>query len=381
MSKNLYSSLHYILRNRRMMTIILSATCITSTIILTAYSTGPAKGGIAATGAPFNSGNTCSMCHSGGNFGGNISTKLIDTVTNTIVTSYVPGKVYKFRIKFTHTSGTPKYGFQTTAAKLTTLANINKWGTMPSGIHNTLLSAHNYVEQSKPLTTATIFVRWTAPAKGTGSIIFYTSGNLVNGNAATTGDQPVNTSLTISEAPVAASPAQYVILKGNILNNKATLTWTTSNETNIKVFTIEKSYNASDYSAIGSVNSKGNGSYVFTDNNFSNTAHYRLKITDANGNIYYNDPLTLAAKKNNYDLSLYANGGTSYIKFYNPSQQQKVQVSYTNMQGNVLYSYQIQANEGENIWPVYADKIRGVGIINVTTADGIRTSLKVGIQR
>lgn len=377
---NFYAKNKSIFLNGKMMTVMLTAASITAIIILASYANGPAKHRVACTGAPFNSGRTCANCHSGGNFGGAMTTRLIDTVTNTVVTSYIPGKTYKLRIRFTRTSGTPKYAFQTTAAKLSTLANVNKWGTLPAGVHNTLLSGHNYVEQSKSLTTATITIRWTGPAKGSGSVIFYTAGNLVNGNGSANGDQPVKASLTITEAPVAASPVQFVNFKGNISNNTAILTWATLEENNLKQFTIEKSYNAHDYFSMGTVNAKGNGDYTFTDKNFSGTAYYRLKITDNENNISYNNPLTLS-KKYNYDLSLYANGGKAYIRFYNPTQAQEVQVAYTNLQGNLLYSYMTQANKGENIWPIYTDKVKGVGIVNVTTSDGIRTSLKLGIQK
>ena len=42
--------------------------------------------------------------------------------------------------------------------------------------------------------------------KGTGSVTFYSSGNEVNGNGSTSGDQPVNTSLTIAEGVTPPSP-------------------------------------------------------------------------------------------------------------------------------------------------------------------------------
>ena len=93
---------------------------------------------------------------------------------------------------------TPKYGFQTTAATLAS-ANVNSWGPAPAKTHNKLLSGHNYLEQSASLTKGTIKLPFTGPPKGTGSIVFYTAGNLVDGTGGTGGDQPVKKSLTIAE--------------------------------------------------------------------------------------------------------------------------------------------------------------------------------------
>ena len=143
-------------------------------------------------------------------------------------------------------------------------------------------------------------IPWTAPVAGTGSIIFYTAGNLVNFDGGTTGDQPVNTSLTITQgvAPVAAA----------------------------------------------------------------NT------ITDAKPAI---------PNKNNYSLKLYNQEGSMYVMFHNSLKQQKVQLIYTDIQGNVLLNGTTVANEGDNIWPVKGSKIKGLVVVNVITADGVKTSLKV----
>lgn len=93
-------------------------------LFLTGYSGGPAKSGTAVTGAPFNNNNTCSNCHGGGNFGGAVVSQLLDP-SGAVVLEYVPGYSYTFKINFTNTIGTPKYGFQATAAASKNNTNIN----------------------------------------------------------------------------------------------------------------------------------------------------------------------------------------------------------------------------------------------------------------
>ena len=66
-----------------------------------------------------------------------------------------------------------------------------------------------------------------------------------------------------------------------------------------------------------------------------------------------------------------------YVMFHNSLKQQKVQLIYTDIQGNVLLNGTTVANEGDNIWPVKGSKIKGLVVVNVITADGVKTSLKV----
>jgi len=376
MFKNLRKKLNALYRYKVFMTAA-SFVCFVVLFMLFAYKDGPAKNGQAVTGAPFNSSQTCAKCHSGGSYGGAIRTQLLDS-TNTIVKTYVPGRKYTFKIILSKTSAaTLKYGFQTTAVKATTNANINKWGTLPANTHNTLLSGHNYIEQSIALTNSQIRIPWIAPVKGTGSVKFYTAGNLVNGTGGTSGDQPVNNVLTITEG-VALMPAIFSNVNASMQNNTAVVSWSALNENKIHSYIVEKSLNGTDYKEAGTVMSKGNGDYNFTDLFFNNKAQYRIKVTDTEGNTAYSDEVTLTKPDAaNYKLSLYSHAGYGYVMFSNGSKAQRVQVTYSDIQGRILSTGITYANEGDNIWEIPKGKVKGIVIVNVTTADGIRTSLKL----
>jgi len=357
---------------------ILIASCLSavSLVMLFGYKSGPAKNGQAVTGAPFNSSQTCAKCHSGGSYGGAIKTQLLDSA-NKVVKTYVPGRKYTLKIFMSKTSTTTvKYAFQTTAATATTNLNINKWGTLPANTHNTLLSGHNYVEQSTVLTNATTKIPWIGPVKGTGSVKFYTAGNLVNNTGGTTGDQPVNAVLTVTES-VAFAPLAINNLTGNIRANNAAISWSTADENNVHSFIVEKSTNSNDFKEAGIVMAKGGGDYTFNDFAFDNKAYYRIKITDTKGATSYSEPLNLTrADKLNYKLGLYGHAGYAYVQFSNGGKAQKVQVLYTDMQGRSLSSGATFANEGDNIWEIPKGSVKGIVIINVITEDGIRTSMK-----
>ena len=272
-----------------------------TSLVLFSYKSGPAKKGTLVTGAPFNSSQTCAKCHSGGSFGGAISLKLLDASTNASVTSYTPGKAYKFQITMTKTSSSAvKYGFQTVCVNAAN-TNVNKWGTVPANTHNILKSSRNYVEQSTPLTSGTIVIPWTGPAKGTGAVKFYTAGNLVNGNGSTSGDQPVNTSLSVTEAP---SPI------------------------------------------------------AVAENTGANKVSPR------------------------YSLTPFTHAGERSVLFTNSGAQQKAQIIFTDMQGNVLYTNSTVMNQGDNLVPVPNNgKVKGLVVITVITQDGVKTSLKLGLNQ
>lgn len=376
MMRKLHKLLRELLQQKKLATVVTCCIAIIFTIVLFSYSTGPALNGQAVTGAPFNNSLTCATCHSGGNFGATIKVQLLDS-TNASVKTYSPGKHYTFKITLKKTStASAGYGFQTTCAKASANTNINSWGKLPANTHNTLLSGHNYVEHSAVLTKGVIKIPWTAPAKGTGSVTFYTAGNVVNMDKGITGDQPVNKSLTITEG-VAPMPVLFTSYSANMQGNSTLVAWSTTKESNVKNFIVEKSLNGNDFSSIATIPAKGWGNYSFTDNNISPKAYYRLRVEDMQGNSVYSDVLSVAKPdKNNYTLSLYNHAGYAYIMFSNGSKQQRAQVLYTDMQGRPLVSGITTVNEGDNIWQIPADKVKGIAIITVITEDGIKTTMK-----
>lgn len=292
---------HLILKNRTK-ALLTTFTVLTLGIVILSNTNGPARNGNLVTGAPFNAKKTCTKCHSGGKYGAAIKLQLLDSATLRPVTSYSPGGKYKFRISLTDTSvKVQKYGFQTTSATLANV-NLNRWGVIPSNTHNSLKSGRNYVEHNAPLSSGIITLPWTAPIRGTGTVKFYTAGNVVNNTGSTSGDQPVNDSLYVTEglAPLFA------------LNS----------ETN-------------------NINSK---------------------------------PV--------YSLAPFAHAGEKGALFNNGGAQQKAQVFFSDIQGNILYTNNTVMNQGANLVPIPNNgKVKGIVILSVITSDGIRTSLKIGLNQ
>ncbi|MFN8287644.1 MAG: choice-of-anchor V domain-containing protein [Chitinophagales bacterium] len=151
---------------------------------------------------------TCSSCHSGGSFGTvSLTIQLFSAGTTNAVTSYTPGTLYDLRVTINHTSGSPAgYGFQLTGFKQTgntplsdtysNLASNVKKKTLTSGTY----SGRTYCEHNGVSSSNIFNMSWTAPAAGTGAVVFYAAGDAVNGNSSDSQDKSGSSSLTVTEA-------------------------------------------------------------------------------------------------------------------------------------------------------------------------------------
>ena len=115
------------------------------------------------------------------------------------------------------------------------------------------------------------------------------------GTAATT--TPSTTALTGLTTPAAfyaatpntfggsVLPVELVHFAANTEGSKTNLTWATASETNNKGFDIERSYDGTNFSTIGTVKAQGKaGTYTFVDAQpFNGINYYRLKQVDFDG--------------------------------------------------------------------------------------------------
>lgn len=158
--------------------------------------------------------------------------------------------------------------------------------------------------------------------------------------------------------------------KGNLLDGKAFLNWSTSTETNNHGFEIERSYNGKDFETIGFVKGAGNSNklnnYQFVDENVNaNLAYYRLKQIDFDGKFEYIETITLqsdemiievtpnpfaeeininAAQENeNIIASVVDMNGTIIM---NASSQGKLRIDTRNMAQGVYF---VRVNNGEKV--------------------------------
>lgn len=177
-------------------------------VILSSSSAGRATAANTGnTGGPGET-TTCGSCHTGGSYGTvSLQIQLFSSGTTNAVTSYTAGTLYDLRVTVNHTAGTPAgYGFQLTAFRQTgntpladtysSLGSNVKKKTVTTGTY----SGRTYCEHNGVTSSNVFNMSWTAPAAGTGTVVFYAAGNAVNGANGDNLDKAGNTSLTVTEA-------------------------------------------------------------------------------------------------------------------------------------------------------------------------------------
>ncbi|RYY21426.1 MAG: T9SS type A sorting domain-containing protein [Chitinophagaceae bacterium] len=87
------------------------------------------------------------------------------------------------------------------------------------------------------------------------------------------------------------TPIKLASFSAFLKNSSVTLNWTSDQEFNSSVYSIERSNDGKNFSAIGTVKAAGISysplKYSFDDNSFSGTAYYRLKMIDIDGTFEY----------------------------------------------------------------------------------------------
>ena len=167
------------------------------------------------TGAPGdemldNNPRTCQNCHATGNIQVSLDLQVLDANDET-VEAYTPNETYTVKVSLNHINGPmpAAYGFQLVSLFDTDNSDVNGWTTSGHSDNVQIATASNtgrvYAEHNNPSNSNEFLVKWTAPESGKGAITFYSCGNGVNGNGASSGDGAATPkTLTLSENVVSA---------------------------------------------------------------------------------------------------------------------------------------------------------------------------------
>ena len=159
---------------------------------------------------------------------------------------------------------------------------------------------------------------------------------------------------------------------------KNLLQWKTATEVNSNYFTVERSSNGTDYSAIGTVQASGfsttEANYNFTDASpLDGVNYYRLIITDKDNSSAYSKVISIAGKKNQSlnivtaQLSSWKNNVTLTVS---TAQTQKANLVLIDRQGRSVLNETILLQKGiNNIDKKTQALSRGIYYIKLITAD------------
>ena len=183
-----------------------------------------------------------------------------------------------------------------------------------------------------------------------GNLVSGAATTTTNGNIASTGTGQILITYTVV-LPV--TWLDFTAVRQN--NNNVLLKWSTAAEQQTKSFSIQRSANGTDWTAIGQVAAAGNSNsksdYQFTDKNASKTAYYyRLAQTDLDGKI-------------NYSKTVLCPGSSGVIGFYpNPVSNHSASINLKessvitiyNSKGEALLTKKLPAGDNKLDFSNYA---------------------------
>jgi hypothetical protein len=141
------------------------------------------------------------------------------------------------------------------------------------------------------------------------------------------------------------------------------VSWATSQEQNSSYYDVERSSDQAAWAKIGTVQAKG---YASTTSNYSlidnlpikGTGYYRLKMVDLDGKFVYSKAIAVTSSSSNVPLVIYNNPFTDQIRLkVNVSMAQNLNLTVTNMLGQIYISQTYQAMAGDN----YINMLPGAG--------------------
>ncbi len=168
----------------------------------------------------------------------------------------------------------------------------------------------------------------------------------------------------------AVIPVEMTSFKAKANNNTTVLTWQTASERDNAGFTIERSTNATDFTAIGQV--KGNGTtsavsnYTFTDNvPASGSNYYRLRQTDTNGKATVSSVVSVLFGKGG--LIIKSNIVQNSLDI-TVGEAEKGPLSIFSLSGQLIYSATVQGSQRIDVSAFVA----GVYIIRMASGEAVR---------
>jgi len=151
----------------------------------------------------------------------------------------------------------------------------------------------------------------------------------------------------IVQTSVLVLPVKLVSFKGKLNNDKTvTLQWKVEEQQGISGYTIERSVDGINFSAIGSVTANQFSSYTyqFTDMQvLKGMAFYRLRIKEMTGNTMYSDIILFSANDISV-LTVFPNPAKDVISVQLKSDQLNASVKIFDEQGRLILSQTITSN-------------------------------------
>ncbi len=173
---------------------------------------------------------------------------------------------------------------------------------------------------------------------------------------------------------------------GTLSNNIVKLNWNTTDETGVSKYIVERSADGQNFQSIGSLNSKGDGSFGYLLNDDVSSASvpkyfYRLKVVNQTGPGTFSRIVTINLKQSS-KLLIGPNPFTDVIQLqYQSGSRKEIQLTLYNTAGQVIYRRRKLVQQGTNSFSIDALSQLPKGIYFIEIGDGISTTKEKLLKR
>ena len=215
-------------------------------------------------------------------------------------------------------------------------------GTSGIGLPILVAGQYQFVTNLPPfLATAADSGRYYRVIVGTSAANLLTSCAYNDGNS--TLIKVINCSIILT--------SNFTQFKGQVILKKGYLTWSASNEQDLKMYEIEKSTDGNNFNKIGSINAKNitDAYYNFADpDNLNGSSYYRLKMIDENG-LYKYSQIILLSTELSFEVNNLKNPFKNTIQADVIVPKEGVlNISLYNDKGQLVKNMQLPVNKGLN---------------------------------
>lgn len=153
-------------------------------------------------------------------------------------------------------------------------------------------------------------------------------------------------------------------------NNTIVNKWQSVNETNLKLYSVQRSIDGNNFISIGNVDAKGASSYIFTDVQLPDVSslYYRLEILDKDGKISYSPIVSIMPnRKSSILLSPNPTYDLTSLQVKSSRVKEEIQIIIFNQLGDRLIQQNKSIFNGENSIPLNLEKLQpGVYFLQVS---------------
>ena len=174
-------------------------------------------------------------------------------------------------------------------------------------------------------------------------------------------------------------PLKLLSFSGSIVSKQAQLLWVTSNEINVKNFSVERSSDGIHFSPIGSVSANSTAlqsKYRFADKEPLAMAYYRLKMIDIDGSFTYSN--VIVVKQNIHQLLVGYNTQTAILNIKaNMVSKDKLEVLVYNLDGKKLLQKEAALEQGSNELNISLSSLPDGVFVVSASANGEKKTVKI----